>query len=184
MKMKILTSITFGVMLISSQPIKAEMKNSEELKKDERIFDDQNNNLSVYTGTFDVIDKEGDDKTSLLGVEHKNTDLFRDTLIGTFTTITGAFITGKNSTYLYTGIEGQYKLGPVRILPSFSPGYYDAGEGKNLGSSLEFKSELKVGLDLFKGTKLGYSYSHISNNDWGDTNPGTDNQALTFSKKF
>ncbi len=184
MKMKILTSITFGVMLISSQPIKAEMKNSEQLKKDERIFDDQNNNLSVYTGTFDVIDKEGDDKTSLLGVEHKNTDLFRDTLIGTFTPITGAFITGKNSTYLYTGIEGQYKLGPVRILPSFSPGYYEAGEGKNLGSSLEFKSELKVGLDLFKGTKLGYSYSHISNNDWGDTNPGTDNQALTFSKKF
>ena len=121
MKMKILTSITFGVMLISSQPIKAEMKNSEQLKKDERIFDDQNNNLSVYTGTFDVIDKEGDDKTSLLGVEHKNTDLFRDTLIGTFTPITGAFITGKNSTYLYTGIEGQYKLGPVRILPSFSP---------------------------------------------------------------
>ena len=94
MKMKILASITFGVMLISSQPIKAEMKNSEQLKKDERIFDDQNNNLSVYTGTFDVIDKEGDDKTSLLGVEHKNTDLFRDTF-GTFTPITGAFITGK-----------------------------------------------------------------------------------------
>ena len=35
-----------------------------------------------------------------------------------------------------------------------------------------------------KGTKLGYSYSHISNNDWGDTNPGTDNQALTFLKSF
>jgi len=158
--------------------------NYEEIKKDERTFDSQNNNISFYTGTFDVIDKEGDDKTSLMGMEHKNTDLFRDTFVGTFTPITGAFITGKNSAYLYTGLEGQYKLGPIRILPSFSPGYYEAGNGKNLGSALEFKSELKVGFDLFKGTKLGYSYSHISNNDWGDTNPGTDNQQFTLSKKF
>ena len=35
--------------------------------------------ISFYTGTFDVIDKEGDDQTSLFGVEHKNPDLFRDT---------------------------------------------------------------------------------------------------------
>lgn len=156
----------------------------ETVKKDHKSFDSQNNNISVYTGTFDVIDKEGDDKTSLLGMEHKNTNLFRDTFIGSFTPITGAFVTGKNSAYLYTGIEGQYRVGPIKILPSFSPGYYEQGDGKNLGSALEFKSELKVGVDLFKGTKLGYSYSHISNNDWGDVNPGTDNQALTFSKKF
>jgi len=29
-------------------------------------------NISVYTGTFDVIDKEGDDQTTLIGIEHKN----------------------------------------------------------------------------------------------------------------
>ena len=28
--------------------------------------------ISFYTGTFDLIDKEGDDKTSLFGIEHKN----------------------------------------------------------------------------------------------------------------
>ena len=32
--------------------------------------------ISFYTGTFDVIDKEGDDKTSLFGIEHKNPNLF------------------------------------------------------------------------------------------------------------
>ena len=37
--------------------------------------------ISFYTGTFDVIDKEGDDKTSLFGIEHKNPNLFRDTFI-------------------------------------------------------------------------------------------------------
>jgi len=41
-----------------------------------------------------------------------------------------------------------------------------------------------LGLDIFKDSKLSYSYSHISNNDWGEKNPGTDNQHITFSKNF
>ena len=148
------------------------------------LADERNTDLSFYTGTFDVIDEEGDDQTSLFGIEHKNPDLFRDTILGTFKPITGAFITGDSSVYFYTGIEGQYGVGPIKILPSFSPGYYEKGDGKDLGSVLEFKSEIKVGLDIFENSKLSYSYSHISNNDWGDTNPGTDNQQITFSKNF
>ncbi len=148
------------------------------------ITDDTDTNLSFYTGTFDVIDKEGDDKTSLFGIEHKNPDLFRDTFLGKFKPVTGAFVTGKSSVYFYTGVEGQYDIGPIKILPSFAPGYYEKGDGKDLGSILEFKSEIKVGFDLFENSKLSYSYSHISNNDWGDTNPGTDNQHITFSKNF
>ena len=143
-----------------------------------------NTDVSFYTGTFDVIDKEGDDQTSLLGIEHKNSNLFRDTYLGKFKPVTGGFVTGNNSVYLYTGIEGQYGIGPLKILPSFTPGYYEKGDGKDLGSALEFKSEIKVGIDIFKNSKLSYSYSHISNNDWGETNPGTDNQQITFSKNF
>ena len=127
------------------------------------IADDSNKELSFYTGTFDVIDKEGDDKTTLFGIEHKNPDLFRDTLLGKFKPVSGAFITGNSSVYLYTGIEGQYGLGPLKILPSFTPGYYEKGDGKDLGSVLEFKSEIKFGLDIFENSKLSYSYSHISN---------------------
>ena len=146
--------------------------------------EESNNELSFYTGTFDVIDKEGDDKTTLFGIEHKNPELFRDTFLGTFKPITGAFITAKDSAYIYTGVEAQYGIGPIKILPSFTPGFYEKGSGKDLGSALEFKSEIKVGIDIFENSKLGYSYSHISNNDWGETNPGTDNQQITFSKNF
>ena len=144
----------------------------------------ENLDISVYTGTFDVIDKEGDDQTTLIGVEHRNTDLFRNTFLGKIAPVSGAFVTGKYSLYFYTGIEGQYSLGPMNISPSFTPGYYDKGNGKDLGSELEFKSEVKIGFDIFKNSNLGYSYSHISNNDWGSTNPGTDNQQLTFSTRF
>ena len=140
--------------------------------------------ISFYTGTFDVIDKEGDDQTTLFGIEHKNPNLFRDTFLGKFKPVTGAFMTGDSSVYLYTGVEAQYGIGPLKILPSFAPGYYEKGDGKDLWSVLEVKSEIKVGLDIFENSKLSYSYSHISNNDWGNTNPGTDNQQITFSKNF
>ena len=163
-------------------------KNSKKRVKTEnpisRNQSTSNNHVSLYTGTFDIIDKEGDDQTNLFGVEHKNPNLFRNTYLGKFSPISGGFMTGDSSIYLYTGIEGQYGVGPLKILPSFAPGYYEAGNGKDLGSALEFKSEIKVAFDIFENSKIGYSYSHISNNDWGKKNPGTDNQQITFSKNF
>ena len=91
----------------------------------------EDKDISFYTGTFDLIDKEGDDKTSLFGIEHKNPNLFRDTFLGEFKPVTGGFITGNSSIYLYTGIEAQYGIGPLKILPSFTPGYYEKGDGKD-----------------------------------------------------
>ena len=169
---KFAIAIFFSLMIMISA-------NSEDL-----VLQNEPTEINFYAGTFDVIDKEGDDKTALFGLEHKDDNLFRDTIFGKFQPITGAFITGDSSAYLYTGVEGQYKIGRLNILPSFAPGYYEKGDGKDLGSVLEFKSEIKVGLELFENSKLSYSYSHISNNNWGDTNPGTDNQQITFSKNF
>ena len=143
-----------------------------------------NNEYNFYVGTFDTIDKEGDDKSGLFGLEHQNENLFRDTILGKFSPVSGGFITGKSSMYLYTGVQAQYELGPMNIIPSFAPGYYEAGDGKKLGSALEFKSEIKVNFDIFKNSKIGYSYGHISNNDWGDINPGVNNQQISFSKNF
>ncbi len=148
------------------------------------IADQGDSEISFYTGTFDIIDKEGDDQTSLFGLEHKNPNLFRDTFLGRFKPITGGFITGNSSFYLYSGIEGQYGVGPLKILPSFTPGYYEQGDGKDLGSVLEFKSEIKVGFDIFENSSLSYSYSHLSNSNIGNINPGSDNQQITFSKNF
>ena len=139
---------------------------------------------SFYTGTFDTIDKEGDDEANLYGFEHNNPVLFRDTFVGKFSPITGGFVTDKSSIYLYTGVQAEYEIGPLNVVPSFAPGYYEEGDGKDLGMALEFKSELKFSFDIFEDSKIGYSYSHISNNDWGDINPGVDNQAISFSKNF
>ena len=76
-------------------------------------------------------------------------DLFKDTIMGKFSPVTGGFISGNNSVYLYTGVQAQYDLGLLKIIPSFAPGYYEAGKGKDLGSALEFKSEVKFDFDFF-----------------------------------
>ena len=139
---------------------------------------------SFYVGTFDTVDKEGDDEATMYGFEHNNPVLFRDTFVGRFSPITGGFVTNKSSIYLYTGVQAEYELGPLNIIPSFAPGYYEAGNGKDLGMALEFKSEIKFSFDILQDSKVGYSYSHISNNDWGTRNPGVNNQTISFSKTF
>ena len=164
MKLKILSSIVLLLLFINS--VKSE------------------NEYGFYSGTFDTIDKENDDKAKLFGFEHNNTALYRDTIVGRFSPITGGFITDKNSVYLYTGFEIQYEIGLLNITPSFAPGYYDEGNGKYLGSALEFKSELNLSFDIFKNSTIGYSYSHISNNDWGTINPGVNNETISFTKSF
>ena len=67
------------------------------------LADSGDKDISFYTGTFDLIDKEGDDKTTLFGMEHRNPNLFRDTYLGKFSPVSGGFMTGKSSVYLYTG---------------------------------------------------------------------------------
>ena len=146
--------------------------------------DESNNDIAFYTGKFDIKDEVGDDETTLFGFEHRNPNLFRTTLFGKLAPVSGAFLTGKGSTYVYTGVEAQYNLGPLTFTPSFAPGLYEKGDGKDLGDVLEFKSELKISLNILGDTSLGFTHSHISNNDWGSVNPGSDNQSLMISRKF
>ena len=141
-------------------------------------------NLSFYTGVFDTIDEEGDDQAKLVGLEHRDNNKFRNTFLGKISPITGGFVSDKNSMYLYTGVVAIYDIGLISIRPSFTPGYYEAGDGKDLGSALEFKSEIRLDFNIFENSKIGYSYSQISNNAWGDINPGIDNQSITVSKNF
>ena len=85
------------------------------VKSQELKILENTNKYNFYAGTFDLIDKEGDDKTSLFGLEHKNSSLFKDTFLGKFSPLTGAFMTGKNAIYLYTGVQAEYALGQLFV---------------------------------------------------------------------
>ena len=142
----------------------------------------QNTEFSVYTGMFDFSD-DGK-KSTLLGFQHQNEDLNRNTFLGNLSPITGALITADAASYVYTGVQAQYKLGALNITPSFTPGLYFEGDGKDLGHLIEFKSELQFSLDLSNTSELGLSYNHISNASLGDKNPGANSYMFNFFKNF
>ena len=141
-----------------------------------------NTELNFYTGMFDFSDDK--QAAGVLGVQHQNDDLFRKSFLGRLSPITGGFLTENNAFYFYTGAQAEYDLGLFTITPSFAPGYYNSGDGKDLGSVLEFKSEIQMSLNLSDSTEFGMSYNHISNASLGDKNPGANSYMFNFLKQF
>ena len=170
MILKKIISILFFLLFVFSV-------NAEELKNYEK-----NTEFNVYSGMFDFSD-DGK-RSTLIGIQHQNENLNRDTFLGNLSPITGVLITSDNAGYVYTGVQAQYKIGILNITPSFTPGLYHEGDGKDLGHMLEFKSEVQLSLDLSKNTELGFSYNHLSNASLGDKNPGANSYMFNFLKNF
>ena len=143
---------------------------------------DNNTKFNVYTGMFDFSDHGK--RSTLIGFQHQNVDLNRDTFLGNLSPITGLMFTADNAAYIYTGVQTHYSLGALNIIPSFTPGLYEQGDGKDLGHMLEFKSEVQLSLNLPKDSQLGFSYNHLSNASLGDINPGANSYMFNFLKKF
>ena len=138
--------------------------------------------INLYTGMFDFSDSK--QASALVGIQHQNDDLFRESFLGKVSPITGGFLTENNAFYLYSGVQWEYDLGALTLTPSFAPGYYNYGNGKDLGSPLEFKSEVQMSLNLSDSTEFGMSYNHISNASLGSKNPGANSYMLNFLKQF
>jgi lipid A 3-O-deacylase len=147
------------------------------------VYSEENNSkLNIYSGMFDFSD--AGKKSTLIGFQHKNEDLNRDTFLGNLSPVTGALVTADSAAYVYTGVQANYKIGKMNFSPSFTPGLYSKGNGKDLGHVIEFKSELQISLDLFSNTQLGFSYNHLSNASLGTKNPGANSYMFNFFKTF
>jgi hypothetical protein len=169
MNLKIISFLLLAFFIVPS--------NSEEFQ-----LQDNNTKFNIYSGMFDFSDNGK--RSTLIGFQHQNVELNRDTFLGNLSPITGALFTADNAAYVYTGVQANYSLGILNIIPSFTPGIYEAGDGKDLGHMLEFKSEVQLSLDLPKDSQFGFSYNHLSNASLGDKNPGANSYMFNFLKKF
>jgi len=169
MNLKIISFLLLAFFIVPS--------NSEEFQ-----LQDNNTKFNIYSGMFDFSDNGK--RSTLIGFQHQNVELNRDTFLGNLSPITGAMFTTDNAAYVYTGVQANYSLGILNIIPSFTPGLYEAGDGKDLGHMLEFKSEVQLSLDLPKDSQFGFSYNHLSNASLGDKNPGANSYMFNFLKKF
>ena len=164
-------SLVFTVLLVATRLIAAE----EVSNKDHQI--------NFFVGNFDFSDDK--QKAILVGFQHQNEILSRDTIIGNVSPITGGFITENSAAYIYSGIEWNVDMGGGLIFtPSFAPGLYHEGDGKDLGHILEFKSEVQLSYAASNKTNIGISYNHVSNASLGDKNPGANSYMFNFIKNF
>jgi|TARA_B110001450_G_C17377107_1_gene382147 lipid A 3-O-deacylase len=152
------------------------------LKSEEKKISKNKHEFNLYSGMFDFSD-DGKRATTI-GFQHQNEDLLRDSFMGILSPVTGAMITSDNASYFYTGVQAQYQIGKINLTPSFAPGLYSQGDGKDLGHVMEFKSEIQLSVDLFKDSELGFSYNHISNASLGKKNPGANSYMFNYLKKF
>jgi lipid A 3-O-deacylase len=151
--------------------------------KAEEIKNISAHEYNLYTGNFDFSDDK--QKAILVGFQHQNENLERNTFLGNASPITGGFITENSAAYLYTGVEWNYIISDKLIFtPSFSPGVYHEGDGKDLGHALEFKTEVQASYNVSESTSLGVSYNHISNASIGDKNPGANSYMINLLKNF
>ena len=145
-------------------------------------IDDNNHQFNLYFGNFDFSDNK--QKATLLGFQHQNENLNRNTFVGNISPVTGGFITENSAAYIYTGVEWNMDMGPFFFTPSFTPGLYHEGDGKDLGHVLEFKSEVQLSYKTTDTTNFAVSYNHVSNASLGDKNPGANSYMFNFLKKF
>ena len=168
-----------SLFLISIQAVSGD--ESQKVDVNNKV-DTNEHEINFYSGMFDFSDAGA--KSTIFGIQHQNENLIRNSFLGMISPVTGAMITADNAGYIYTGIQAQYKIGNLNLTPSFAPGLYHEGDGKDLGHPLEFKSEVQLSLDLFKNSELGFSYNHISNASLGDKNPGANSYMFNFLKNF
>ena len=161
----------FLILLLSTTSLTA----ADNVKKDDH-------QLNFFTGNFDFSDDK--QKAILFGLQHQNENLNRKTFLGNVSPITGGFVTENSSAYIYTGVEWNVDMGGMKFTPSFAPGLYHEGNGKDLGHVLEFKSEVQLSYSASENTSLGVSYNHVSNASLGDKNPGANSYMFNFLKTF
>ena len=139
--------------------------------------------INAFVGNFDFSDNK--QKAILVGFQHQNENLERDTFLGNISPITGGFLTENSAAYIYTGVEWNYAIGDkLKFTPSFAPGIYHEGNGKDLGHALEFKTEVQASYSVSESTSIGMSYNHISNASLGDKNPGANSYTINLLKNF
>jgi len=164
-------SIIFLLIIFSSTNLVAEQ------------IDTNEHQFNFFLGNFDFSDDK--QKAVLVGFQHQNENLIRDTIVGNVSPITGGFITENSAAYIYTGIEWNMNMGGgLTFTPSFAPGLYHEGDGKDLGHVLEFKSEVQFSYALSNKSSFGMSYNHLSNASLGDKNPGANSYMFNFIKNF
>ena len=87
----------------------------------------------------------------------------------------GGFVTTDGAFYGGFGLGAEFVLDDRFVLMPFTGvGLFEDGDGKDLGSVVEFRSGVDLGYRFDYGGQLSVTFTHISNAGISDRNPGTE----------
>ena len=139
-----------------------------------RVDTNEKSFLTLGGGFYDINDNKG---AAELRLEWKGSKLFWG-----IKPIVGAMATSDGAVYGYGGIGWDLYFGRrIVATPSFAAGAYHDGLGKDLGSTIEFRSALELAWRFDNDTRLGLMIYHLSNASISDNNPGTEVLSLGLS---
>ena len=104
----------------------------------------------------------------------------------------GLETTTDSAVYVLGGIYLEDNLGTLFVgedsnfvfTPSFGAGFYDDGDGKQLGNDIQFRTTFEFSYELKNKNRIGISYGHISNANLGDKNPGVEILSFSYQVPF
>ena len=99
-----------------------------------------------------------------------------------FSPFVGVFGTGQGAFYGYFGFGFDIHFPDNLILtPSAAAGYFEAGNGLNLGSWVEFRTGAEIDYRFADERRLGVGFYHMSNAGIGKENPGQEMATVMFT---
>lgn len=94
----------------------------------------------------------------------------------------GVMATTDAALYGYAGFLLDIYFGDrIVVTPNFAVGLYANGDGKDLGSVVEFRSGVELAYRFDSRARLGIAFHHISNASISSNNPGTETLTLVLS---
>jgi hypothetical protein len=127
--------------------------------------------VSFSVGKFDQFENSEQDPAADFRFEYR----FGQPFWYVLKPLLGVEATSDGGAGVFAGIVADWLFRDhIVFAPSFSVGLWGHGDGKDLGSAVEFRSQLEAGYRFDNDWRLTGALSHISNADLGDTNPGVE----------
>ena len=130
--------------------------------------------VAFHAGVYDIND---DQTAGQVNIEYRSN--WNDWVVKPFG---GVMATTDTALYGYAGFLFDFKLSDrVVVTPNIAVGLYTDGDGKDLGSAIEFRSGVELAYRFDSRARLGVAVHHISNASISSDNPGTETLTLVYS---
>ena len=131
--------------------------------------------LTAGVGGFNVTDPGGD-PTSDFRLEYRHGESFL-----WLKPWAGLELTGDGGVWGGGGVAFDTALTRHIVLTiSTGVGAFGEGSGKDLGSTVEFRSQIELGYRFANRTRITAAFGHLSNAGIGDSNPGAETATLYY----